>query len=97
MLVNVGDVVLFGLVIDCVSMLILFVVVFLGLLVMIYSMGYLMDKNCEYLYNGMNCYYVFLLVFIGVMVGLVLSLMLLGQLLFFEIMGGCSWVLISYY
>lgn len=65
MLVNVGDVVLFGLVIDCVSMLILFVVVFFGLLVMIYFMGYLMDKNCEYLYNGMNCYYVFLLVFIG--------------------------------
>ncbi|STI16470.1 hydrogenase 4 membrane subunit [Escherichia coli] len=43
-LVNVGDVALFGLVIDRVSTLILFVVVFLGLLVTIYSTGYLTDK-----------------------------------------------------
>lgn len=35
---------LFGLVIDRVSTLILFVVVFLGLLVTIYSTGYLTDK-----------------------------------------------------
>lgn len=61
-LVNVGDVALFGLVIDRVSTLILFVVVF-----------------------------------IGAMAGLVLSSTLLGQLLFFEITGGCSWALISYY
>lgn len=31
------------------------------------------------------------------MAGLVLSSTLLGQLLFFEITGGCSWALISYY
>ncbi|MDY9077129.1 hypothetical protein UZZ22_24960, partial [Escherichia coli] len=60
-LVNVGDVALFGLVIDRVSTLILFV-----------------------------------LVFIGAMAGLVLSSTLLGQLLFFEITGGCSWALINY-
>ncbi|ONG12901.1 hydrogenase 4 subunit D, partial [Escherichia coli] len=77
-LVNVGGVALFGLVIDRVSTLILFVVVFLGLLVTIYSTGYLTD-------------------FIGAMAGLVLSSTLLGQLLFFEITGGCSWALISYY
>ncbi len=47
-LVNVGDVALFGLVIDRVSTLILFVVVFLGLLVTIYSTGYLTDKNREH-------------------------------------------------
>lgn len=66
-LVNVGDVALFGLVIDRVSTLILFVVVFLGLLVMIYSTGYLTDKNREHPHNGTNRYYAFLLVFIGAM------------------------------
>ncbi|KDX47585.1 NADH-Ubiquinone/plastoquinone (complex I), various chains family protein [Escherichia coli 2-177-06_S3_C2] len=96
-LVNVGDVALFGLVIDRVSTLILFVVVFLGLLVTIYSTGYLTDKNREHPHNGTNRYYAFLLVFIGAMAGLVLSSTLLGQLLFFEITGGCSWALISYY
>lgn len=88
---------LFGLVIDRVSTLILFVVVFLGLLVTIYSTGYLTDKNREHPHNGTNRYYAFLLVFIGAMAGLVLSSTLLGQLLFFEITGGCSWALISYY
>ncbi len=96
-LVNVGGVALFGLVIDRVSTLILFVVVFLGLLVTIYSTGYLTDKNREHPHNGTNRYYAFLLVFIGAMAGLVLSSTLLGQLLFFEITGGCSWALISYY
>ena len=96
-LVNVGDVALFGLVIDRVSTLILFVVVFLGLLVTIYSTGYLTDKNREHPHNGTNRYYAFLLLFIGAMAGLVLSSTLLGQLLFFEITGGCSWALISYY
>ncbi|MFP1454137.1 hypothetical protein ACLB1O_03345 [Escherichia coli] len=80
------------------STLILFVVVFLGLLVTIYSStGYLTDKNREHPHNGTNRYYAFLLVFIGAMAGLVLSSTLLGQLLFFEITGGCSWALISYY
>ncbi|WP_097703482.1 hydrogenase 4 subunit D [Escherichia coli] len=66
-LVNVGDVALFGLVIDRVSTLILFVVVFLGLLVTIHSTGYLTDKNREHPHNGTNRYYAFLLVFIGAM------------------------------
>ena len=58
-LVNVGDVALFGLLIDRVSTLILFVVVFLGLLVTIYSTGYLTDKNREHPHNGTNRYYAF--------------------------------------
>lgn len=73
-----GDVALFGLVIDRVSTLILFVVVFFGLLVTIYFTGYLTDKNREYSYNGTNRYYVFLLVFIGAMAGLVFFSTLFG-------------------
>ena len=37
------------------------------------------------------------IIFIGAMAGLVYSSTLAGQLLFFEITGGCSWALISYY
>ncbi len=96
-LAQVGDMALFGLVIDKVSSLVLFVVVFLGLLVTIYSTGYLTDKNREHPHQGSNRYYAFLLVFIGAMSGLVLSSTILGQLLFFEITGGCSWALIGYY
>lgn len=76
---------LFGTVIDRVCTLILFVVVFLGLLVTIYSTGYLTDKNREHPHNGTNRYYAFLLVFIGAMAGLVLSSTLLGQLLFLKL------------
>lgn len=72
------------------STLILFVVVFLGLLVTIYSTGYLTDKNREHPHNGTNRYYAFLLVFIGAMADWYSST-LLGQLLLFEITGGCSW------
>ncbi|MGY5955959.1 hydrogenase 4 subunit D [Kosakonia sp. BK9b] len=96
-LLAVGQVALFGLQIDRLSTLILFVVVFLGLLVAFYSTGYLTRGNREHPHEGSNRYYAFLLVFIGAMSGLVLSSTLLGQLLFFEITGGCSWALISYY
>jgi hypothetical protein len=66
------------------------VVVFLGLLVALYSTGYLTRGNKEHPHDGSNRYYAFLLIFIGAMSGLVLSSTLLGQLLFFEITGGCS-------
>lgn len=96
-LASIGDTALFGFVIDRVSTLILFVVVFLGLLVALYSTGYLTAQNREHPHDGGNRYYAFLLIFIGAMSGLVLSATILGQLLFFEITGGCSWALISYY
>ncbi|WP_319801648.1 hydrogenase 4 subunit D [Candidatus Symbiopectobacterium sp. NZEC127] len=92
-----GDAELFGFVFDRVSLLIGFAVVFLGLLVSVYSCGYLTSGNREHPHEGTNRYYAFLLVFIGAMAGLTLSSTLLGQLLFFEITGGCSWALIGYY
>lgn len=70
---------------------------FLGLLVSFYSTGYLTNGNREHPHDGTRRYYAFLLIFIGAMAGLVLSSTILGQLLFFEITGGCSWALIGYY
>ena len=96
-LIHYGDMALFGLTIDRISTLIAFAVVFLGLLVSIYSTGYLTLGNREHPHEGTNRYYALLLVFIGAMAGLVLSSTLLGQLFFFEITGGCSWGLIGYY
>ncbi|TKI05368.1 hydrogenase 4 subunit D [Martelella alba] len=96
-LLSYGHAELIGITVDRVSTLIGFAVVFLGLLVSLYSTGYLTAGNREHPHEGTNRYYAFLLVFIGAMAGLVLSSTLLGQLLFFEITGGCSWALIGYY
>lgn len=96
-LVSYHGVALFGFTVDRISTLIAFAVVFLGLLVSLYSTGYLTRGNREHPHDGDNRYYAFLLIFIGAMAGLVLSSTLLGQLLFFEITGGCSWALIGYY
>jgi len=96
-LASYHGVALFGFTVDRISTLIVFAVVFLGFLVSLYSTGYLTTGNREHPHDGGNRYYAFLLIFIGAMAGLVLSSTLLGQLLFFEITGGCSWALIGYY
>lgn len=87
---------LFGLVIDRVSTLILFVVVFLGLLVTIYSTGYLTDKNREHPHNGTNRYYAFYWC-LSARWRDWYSPRRCSVSCCFEITGGCSWALISYY
>ncbi len=96
-LLSIGKVLIFGLTIDKVSTLIALAVVALGLIVTLYSLGYMSMGNKEHPGEGAPRYYAFLLIFIGAMAGLVLSSTILGQLLFFEITGACSWSLISYY
>ncbi|MFQ6370190.1 hydrogenase 4 subunit D [Shewanella sp. YIC-542] len=96
-LYSYGDTQLFGFVMDRVSLLIGFAVVSLGFLISLYSCGYLTLGNREHPHEGSNRYYALLLIFIGAMAGLTLSSTILGQLLFFEITGGCSWGLIGYY
>lgn len=96
-LVSFGDSVLFGITVDRISTLICFAVVVLGMLVSVYSNAYLTKENREHPHEATPRYYAFLLTFIGAMAGLVLTSTLVGQLLFFEITGGCSWALIGYY
>ena len=95
--VTFGNTVIFGFTFDAVSTLIGFVVVALGFLILLYSNGYLTSKNKEHGHPPLPRFYAFLLIFIGAMAGLVYSSTLVGQLLFFEITGACSWSLISYY
>lgn len=96
-LLTVGQTLILGLTIDRISVLVAFAVVVLGLLVVLYSTAYLTLGNREHPHDGRPRYYAFLLVFIGAMAGLVLSSTLVGQLIFFEITGACSWGLIGYY
>ncbi|MDH2998555.1 hydrogenase 4 subunit D [Pasteurellaceae bacterium LFhippo2] len=96
-LVQFGNTTIFSFTFDAVSTLIGFVVVALGFLIILYSEGYLTTKNKEHSHLPLPRFYAFLLIFVGAMAGLVYSSTLVGQLLFFEITGACSWSLISYY
>jgi NADH:ubiquinone oxidoreductase subunit 5 (subunit L)/multisubunit Na+/H+ antiporter MnhA subunit len=63
----------------------------IGLLIVCYSMGYM----SEYKYQGE--YYFLVVMFLGAMVGLVLSANLLLIYIFWEITAICSWRLIGFY
>lgn len=63
----------------------------IGLLIVFYSMGYM----SEYEYQGE--YYFLVVLFLGAMVGLVLSANLLLIYIFWEITAICSWRLIGFY
>jgi NADH:ubiquinone oxidoreductase subunit 5 (subunit L)/multisubunit Na+/H+ antiporter MnhA subunit len=63
----------------------------IGLLIVFYSMGYM----SEYKYQGE--YYFLVVMFLGAMVGLVLSANLLLIYIFWEITAICSWRLIGFY
>ncbi|MBV8648816.1 hydrogenase 4 subunit D [Paludibacterium sp.] len=88
---------LVGITVDRLSTLVAIAVVVLGFLVVLYSTAYMSEGNREHPHVARPRYYAYLLVFIGAMAGLVLSSTLLGQLVFFEITGACSWGLIGYY
>jgi hydrogenase-4 component D len=96
-LIALGPAEIFGLIIDRVSVLIALAVIAIGFLVAVYSAAYLNPGNREHPDRGRRRYYAFLLVFIGAMAGLVFSSTIIGQLVFFEITGACSWALIGYY
>lgn len=92
-----GKVEILGFVVDTVSVLVAVAVVGIGFLIAIYSGGYLDPGNREHPDHPRRRYYSSLSLFIGAMAGVVFSSTLLGQLVFFEITGVCSWALIAYY
>ncbi len=93
-----GNVLIYGVVIDRVSTLIGTAFIVVGLLTLIYSAGYLSANNREHAEHEVKRrYYFFLLLFIGAMAGLVMSSTMIGLLAFFELTGVCSWGLIAYY
>ena len=97
-LVSIAGIAVFGVVVDKISALVGLAVTLVGFLIVVYSTGYLSPENREHPeVEVKRRYYFFLLVFIGSMAGLVYSSTMLGLLVFFELTGVCSWVLIGYY
>jgi len=97
-LLYLGRWMVFGVVIDKLSVLIGLAVIFVGFLVVVYSTGYLTVQNREHPEKKVERrFYFFLLLFIGSMAGVVYSSTMLGLLVFFELTGVCSWALIGYY
>ena len=95
--VSFGNTLVLGFVFDRMSTLLAPAFVGIGFLVVIYSIPYMSQDNREHPDLPRRRFYAYLSTFIGAMAGLVYSSTLVGQLVFFEITGACSWGLISYY
>jgi NADH-quinone oxidoreductase subunit L len=80
-----------GVFIDPLSVLFTVLVAFFGLIIAIYSLGYMKDEE------GLTRYYFLLLLFIGSMIGLVVSDNFLQMFIFWEMVGLCSYSLISFW
>ena len=80
-----------GVFIDPLSVLFAVLISFFGLIISIYSLGYMKGEE------GLTRYYFFLLLFIGSMIGLVVSDNFLQLFIFWEMVGLCSYSLISFW
>lgn len=80
-----------GVFIDPLSVLFVCLISFFGLIIAIYSQGYMKGEK------GLTRYYFFLLLFIGSMIGLVVSDNFLQMFIFWEMVGLCSYSLISFW
>jgi len=87
----------FGFLVDPLTSLMLIVITAIGFLVVVYSAGYLSSKNKDHAFVGpKGNYYFWMLLFIGSMIGVVISPSFLQLFIFWEMTTFCSWALISY-
>ncbi len=94
---NFGNALVLGFIFDKVSVMLATCFVGIGLLIAIYSLGYMNAGNREHADAPRRRFYAYFTAFFGAMAGLVYANTLVTQLLFFEVTGVCSWALISYY
>ena len=80
-----------GVFIDSLSILFANLVAFFTLVVMIYSIGYMAGQE------NLTRYYFFMLLFMGSMIGLVMSDNFLQMFIFWEMVGLCSYSLVSFW
>ncbi len=80
-----------GVFIDSLSVLFASLVAFFSLVVIVYSLGYMVGEQ------GLTRYYFLMLLFIGSMIGLVMSDNFLQMFVFWEMVGLCSYSLISFW
>ncbi len=94
---SLGQAKIVGFLFDKMSVMLATCFVGIGLLIAIYSVGYMNSGNREHPDAPRRRFYTFFTIFIGAMAGLVYANTLVTQLIFFEITGACSWALIGYY
>ncbi len=87
----IGNIIEAGVYLDSLSVLFTVLVAFFALIIAIYSIGYMKGEN------GLNRYYYLILLFIGSMIGLVISDNMLQLFIFWEMVGLCSYALISFW
>ena len=80
-----------GVFLDPLSVLFTVLVAFFGLIISVYSLGYMKGEE------GLTRYYFLLLLFIGSMIGLVIADNFLQLFIFWEMVGLCSYALISFW
>ncbi|MBS7659715.1 MAG: NADH-quinone oxidoreductase subunit L [Candidatus Bathyarchaeia archaeon] len=80
-----------GVYLDPLSILLACLVTFFGFIIAVYSLGYMVGED------GLTRYYFFILLFIGSMTGLVLSDNFLQFFIFWEMVGLCSYSLVSFW
>jgi NADH-quinone oxidoreductase subunit L len=80
-----------GVYIDPLSVLFTCLVAFFALIIAVYSIGYMKGED------GLTRYYYLILLFIGSMIGLVISDNMLQMFIFWEMVGLCSYALISFW
>lgn len=80
-----------GVLLDPLSILFTNLIAFLGLIVLVYSLGYMAGEE------GLTRYYFFMLLFIGSMIGLVIADNFLQMFVFWEMVGLCSFGLVSFF
>jgi NADH-quinone oxidoreductase subunit L len=80
-----------GVFIDPLSVLFTCLIAFFGLIIAVYSWGYMKGEE------GLTRYYFLLMLFIGSMIGLVISDNMLQLFIFWEMVGLCSYALISFW
>jgi NADH-quinone oxidoreductase subunit L len=80
-----------GVRVDPLSIFFASLIAFISLVVIVYSLSYMADEQ------GLARYYFFMLLFIGSMIGLVMADNFLQMFIFWEIIGLCSYSLVSFW
>jgi NADH-quinone oxidoreductase subunit L len=80
-----------GVFLDPLSVLFTVLIAFFGVIIVVYSLGYMANEE------NLTRYYFYLLLFIGSMIGLVISDNFLQLFIFWEMVGFCSYSLISFW
>lgn len=80
-----------GVVVDTLSVLFAVLIAFFGVIIALYSLGYMRGEE------GLTRYYFFLMLFIGSMIGLVMGDNFLQLFIFWEMVGFCSYALVSFW